>query len=79
MVNIKIASRFPVGFLALPPSSVANYYSLMQRYVNHEGRKGVVLCNSMKLPDKQDSLLRAQEELREGGNLSQINFQPPVS
>lgn len=33
----------------------------------------------MKLADKQDSLLGAEEELREGGNLSQINFQPPVS
>ena len=38
-----------------------------------------MLSNSLNLPDKQDSLLGAEEELREGGNLSQINFQPPVS
>lgn len=73
--SFQVSSRV----LALPPSSIANFYSLMQRYVNQEGSKGDVLSNSVKLPDKQDSLLGAQEELREGGNQFQINFKPPVS
>lgn len=42
-----------VGFSALPPSSMTNFYSLMWTYVgNYPSSMSVVLSSSMKLPDE---------------------------
>lgn len=50
----------PGRFSALPSSSMAGFYSLMQRYIhNYQSSMSTVLSRSMKLPDEQDSLFGA--------------------
>ena len=69
-----------VGFSALLSSSMANFYSMMQRYAhNYQSSMSAVLSSSMKLPDEQDSLFGAWGRIKERWQPVSDPFSTPVS